>query len=1180
MTDFNVTFETDESFDVTFAQGAGPTETFGVDNFTVGFTQDPFSVEFNQQGVQGAKGDVRIPLFDDTYDGYVEGDVVRDAADVTFINTFDRATPTGTELTDTTYWNPVSNVSGEVIEAAVEEYLSTNPVVPIWTNVAHAEGALVYLFNGRDQGFDIFRANKAIAAGGTSPTHDHADWDLFVSALDYTDGTDTFEIIGLRTNASHTGLEIVVRNDEGQHGTANIRLQPLIGTGTPEAPTTGSNNPTTSGQVFTALQGRVSNDVVADTYVEGTTADTDLLQVRALKELIAAEGGNTSLSAYSATKEYSLGNIVYTLNSGVAHVYIYINETASTGMNPETPANNTHWDAMGVDEVTAVQSGSNVEVHLARADALLHNPNAGMAVAIENENVGHSSLLNWEASNGVLVLNVDGLVDALANTGSSIDQWATATDYVVGDIVLTVYNNVITSLWHCHTAHTSDNTGGGAGDGQPRPGVDNNNWDEVAETGVLPWTTGFNYQTGNVVFYANGINAGLYQRKVGGSDVSNAEAPDVNHGDWRFLGTQRFGTSADWEAQPGITMDREDYVTTSPSYSATQANIDLLAAGYSDGDRFFIISRDTDYQVISTGGNLALQFILTSRDSIAALGDGQATLDRLTFAEEHAQENATAISALQQEIGKSFEGVDEQALTLRHALRETTTRTGGQSDPANLTSSDPEYVFGAGHVLIWYVTLDADDFTIANQLQALQDAVTDGLEIAVSTAAISDSNVNAASTYHFAMQSVSFVGTNRYMLRAVLVDPTKNDAFRTAFALVGTDPLGYQDRIHFSTQNVIFDHIEVLVRTAVINAGVDTALRDTPATVADDTAWLAYINGLGITGGDYDDADAQAALNISNTASTITYRDAAGVQRTFNPSAGTNALTDEQAEILVELAAINESTNNTKIVGIDASGNFVATDAGIASVSAGSIEAVASDIADDTFTIPQITNLQETIDTVTPDIAVFSSTSDYIPGENFIFDGALYLVLIPGGQYADVATMVTAGAAELQSSFTQVVNNNTFTENVPGSFVDDSSATQVLSNIQVNNNNLVISNAANTAQLTASLFTNTKARGAVTASSINLAADSQVDGVNIATDTDISTATTEANTNARLAYFSGLGPFVGGLRDTGVLAAATLLKTNLTVPGSTTTFAYYFAADKTWRETDSATGTILGRFGG
>ena len=137
---------------------------------------------------------------------------------------------------------------------------------------------------------------------------------------------------------------------------------------------------------------------------------------------------NITFAAYDADTEYSLGNIVYVLVGSVAHYYIYINNTPATGMNPETPANNTHWDAMGVDEIIAVQNGdgSLVEIHLARADSVLTNPNAGMAVEIQNNNVGHSDLLSWEASSGVLILNVDGLVDALANTSGGIG-W---TDWV------------------------------------------------------------------------------------------------------------------------------------------------------------------------------------------------------------------------------------------------------------------------------------------------------------------------------------------------------------------------------------------------------------------------------------------------------------------------------------------------------------------------------------------------------------------------------------------------------------------------------------------------------------------------------------------------------------------------------------------------------------------------------
>ena len=240
-------------------------------------------------------------------------------------------------------------------------------------------------------------------------------------------------------------------------------------------------------------------------------------------EVVSSGGdGNVSIDAYSATTEYSLGDIVYTLNSGVAHVYVYINNTPATGMNPETPANNTHWDAMGVDEVIAVQNedGSLVEIHLARADAVLTNPNAGMAVEIQNNNVGHSSLLNWEAENGVLILNVDGLVSTIANI----------------------------------------------------------------------------------------------------SDIPT------------------FVDTAAWEAQEHITLDLEFYISTDDDYDPTTANTDLAAQGYSEGDEFFIASRDTTYQVISTGGNLALQYILTNRDSLTHLFGGQGVLDDIL-------ENTAAIEA-------------------------------------------------------------------------------------------------------------------------------------------------------------------------------------------------------------------------------------------------------------------------------------------------------------------------------------------------------------------------------------------------------------------------------------------------------------------------------------------------------------------------------------------------------
>ena len=307
----------------------------------------------------------------------------------------------------------------------------------------------------------------------------------------------------------------------------------------------------------------------------------------------------------------------------------------------------------------------------------------------------------------------------------------------------------------------------------------------------------------------------------------------------------RFDDSAAWEAQDNITLDLNNYISTDATYSATQANTDLVAAGYSDGDQFFVLSRDTTYQVISTSGNLALQFILTNRDSVADLAGGQGVLDDITLNAEHITENAFAISSLNQEIGKTFEQVDEGAVSARVALRSVTDATGDQSDAANLDGQDPEYRFDAGHVLIWYVTLiDNDDGgTVADQLTALQQVVTERREIAVSaTLDIDDDNINNAAVFHFGLQSLRHQSGTIYQVRAVLVDPARNDMFRMAFGITGTDPLGFSDRIHIATQNVLFDNIQVLETGLFVNLGQDVDLRTNPDSVASDTAWEAYVN--------------------------------------------------------------------------------------------------------------------------------------------------------------------------------------------------------------------------------------------------------------------------------------------------------------------------------------------------
>ena len=163
-------------------------------------------------------------------------------------------------------------------------------------------------------------------------------------------------------------------------------------------------------------------------------------------------------------------------------------------------------------------------------------------------------------------------------------------------------------------------------------------------------------------------------------------------------------------------------------------------------------------------------------------------------------------------------------------------------------------------------------------------------------------------------------------------------------------------------------------------------------------------------------------------------------------------------------------------------------------------------------------------------------------------------------------------------AFIQQTVNNTFSEPVVGSFVDDGGTARTISNIQHNAQGNLVVQSTGGQELTSELFTEVKARAALTNTATSLNAGTTLAGAEIATALSVTNLQTEANADARLAYFSGLGPFVGGTRGTATNAA--FVKTGLNVPGSTATTAYYFISDKTWRATDSATGAILGIFGG
>ena len=345
-----------------------------------------------------------------------------------------------------------------------------------------------------------------------------------------------------------------------------------------------------------------------------TDPDVDLsgVNVKYLNDRL----GGVGFAAYAADEEYSIGNIVYVLNSGVAHFYIYVNETATTGMNPETPANNTHWDALGVDEVTATQDGTIVEVHLARADNLLFNPDAGMQVAIENDNTDHSSLLTWEAVEGRLVLNVDGLVDTIAGKQDILALYSNSTTYSTGDIVRSSGNilyvsttdnntgNAVTNVLHWHSlggatqfapeATTAENLGGIS---VPDNTVGaklllskNNNTDGLSPT---PNRSVDIYGTGGITITAHGEEDVI---------VINGEGlnPDVN-----ILDLETVFSFTDPDALP--EQELVGYVT-SPLYGT--ANVAVLSNG-----NWEISNHDLntgDYYVVSWNNNWAVGLALST----------------------------------------------------------------------------------------------------------------------------------------------------------------------------------------------------------------------------------------------------------------------------------------------------------------------------------------------------------------------------------------------------------------------------------------------------------------------------------------------------------------------------------------------------------------------------------------
>ena len=286
-----------------------------------------------------------------------------------------------------------------------------------------------------------------------------------------------------------------------------------------------------------------------------------------------------------------------------------------------------------------------------------------------------------------------------------------------------------------------------------------------------------------------------------------------------------------------------------PVTSAIDQDVDAIleASGYVLSNQFFIDSRDRFYFIASTGGHFHLTEQPVELGDLSDVELGTPVVGDIidyhpndgTITEANTWRRSSRLTSLEvevanlsKEIGTTFENVDAHAIALRTALRSVSTSL-GQQTTTNSDINNPEYIFDSAHQLVWYTRLVAtSDTSIADQLAALEAGAVNGREIALSTAVITDGNINLPATFHFKMQSVTRrpPTADVYQIRAVLIDPTRNDAFRTAFGITGPDPFHYPNLVHIATNNVMFDHIEAIQFGAEIV--IPTGLYQVPGDIS------------------------------------------------------------------------------------------------------------------------------------------------------------------------------------------------------------------------------------------------------------------------------------------------------------------------------------------------------------
>ena len=674
-------------------------------------------------------------------------------------------------------------------------------------------------------------------------------------------------------------------------------------------------------------------------------------------------------------------------------------------------------------------------------------------------------------------------------------------------------------------------------------------------------------------------------------------------------GVPTFVNTAAWEAQEHISTDIEYYISTNDSYDPTTANTDLEAQGYSDGDEFFIVSRDTTYQVISTGGNLALQFILTNRDSLATLDGGQSVLDDIldnTAAIEantqHNHEQDARIAALENQDFTTTISSFTESTTLSSFFTSGTIINKGNAGN-NLYQAWT--VTREGHELIGYLQLtDTERDSFRNEFSLVQGSSSNIYipanpdaphTIGIKAFPAADFNDLSSSTQVMLGQisSMRFGGNvgseTMFEIRWELIN--YSDAIDTGLGTVDSGEIygAAGDKRYAFLASTLYtaptwEFREATVsRTEVVVTGGSTVRVD--GVEVNDPNFVD--NGISTTTARGVAFGADAQGNI------IGQVDVTGLS-----GMGESALSGNTVGSLVKVNATQDGFDDA-VAGTDYQTPLTADvdyqtplAAGVdyqTPIQASDIEGVATDVVVNTWSIEQVENLDTMLTALAitdpSNIGLFVNGQAYRIGDNFVEANTLYRVL-SAGAYASFDAIIVANAATAIGTFTINQTNNTFNSVTFTATVTDDAGTSVnLSNISYDIPTTTITVTGTTESGGGGVISSltidigAAARAAVAGTPINLSATSTVNDSIIITQELVDVAVDTGDfviVDNVLQINNGITSpgFVSFVRVNGFLGVRQEASDDtrdiyiVSYRGATHT-VYFFKADSTWRSSDS-----------